>query len=389
MKRKRIEYGLLALFVLFLLFSFSERYLLSLILLLMALIAVAYIFTSIMLKDLSVQASVKESCVQNEDVCFRFHINGKLRIPLIRGIRLHMELSNPFMNEGTKQEVLLEFGYGCRDYDWIRKAESVGSMKLHVTKVEIVDLFELVSREISPCNDASTVVYPKLIATEIAFSDHSLGFSENEGIAENAHGNDRNEVLNYREYVPGDDIRNIHWKLSAKTDEIFVRETANTHHYDVLLMADIGFMKGERKAEREEINMVVTCFYSLAEKLSEYKIPFCLGFCTERGIDIREIRSRSDLDNVSSECLQYTLLETYGKGISYFDMNHYENIFSKLIYISNGPVLNLNLVNGKMTGVIIDVDQSYEKMMAVSSGSFQFMQIPSHLKEDAQVKIIC
>lgn len=389
MKRKRLEYALLALFVLFLLFCFSERYLLALLLLLMVLIAISYFFTGTMVKDLNVQASVKENFVQNEDVSFHFHVDGKLRIPLIRGIRMHIELSNPLMNEMTRQEVLLEFGYGCRDYDWIQKADAVGTLHLHVTKVEIVDLFGLVSREIGSCNDVSTIVYPVWLYAEIAFSEHSFGFSENEGIAENTHGNDRNEVLNYRDYIPGDDIRNIHWKLSAKTDEIFVRETANTHHYDVLLMNDIGFMRDDKKAEREEINMVITCFYSLAEKLVEYKIPFCIGACSESGIDIREIQNRNDLERICAEFLQYTLPETYGKGISYFDMNHYENIFSKLIYVSSGPALNLSLLNGKMSGVIIDVEQSFNEIMAGSSGSFQFMQIPSHLKEDAEVKIIC
>lgn len=389
MKRKRIEYILLALFVLFLLFCFSEKYLLSLLILLAVLVAVSYFFTGSMVKDLELNASVKESCVQNEAVSFHFHINGKLRIPLIRGIHLYMEVSNPLMNEVSEHEVLLEFGNGGRDYEWIRKAEMVGTMQLHIKKAELVDLFGLVSRQISSCNDVSTVIYPRWIHAEIAFTEHSLGFSENEGIAENMHGNDRNEVLNYRDYMPGDDIRNIHWKLSAKTDEIFVRETANTHHYDVVLLNDIGFMKNGETAKKEEINMAITCFYSLAEKLVESKIPFCIGICTENGIEISEIQNRNDLDRVTAQGLRYVLPKTYGNGISYFDLNHYENIFSKLIYISNGPALNLSLLNGKITGAVIDVNDSYSEIMAASSGSFQFMQIPSHLKEDAQIKIIC
>lgn len=389
MKRKRIEYALLALFILILLFCFSEKYLLALLAILFIIIVLSYIFTKAMTNELTLHVSVKESCSLNDDVHFQFHIDGNLSMPVCKGMKITTELTNILINEVKEQEILLEFGYGCRDYTWTKKADSVGVLRLHVKKVEIMDLFGLVNQPIQLCNDASIKVYPKWINTEISFSEESFGYLENEGIVENTHGNDRNEILNYREYIPGDDIRNIHWKLSAKTDEIFVRENANTHHYDILLMNDIGLHNGKKIPDKNEINMCVSCIYAIAQKLVEYRLPFCLGACTDAGIEIHEIQNQNDFDRVCAEYLQYSLPQNYGNGLSYFDLNHYENIFSRLIYISSSKNENFSLVNGKISGVIIDIEKELKEIMISSSGSFSFVQMPTELREDAIMKLIC
>ena len=389
MKQKRIEYALLALFILILLFSFSEKYLLVLLILLFIIMVMSYFLTRSMMNALTLHVSVKESCSLNEDVHFHFHIDGNLALPISKGLKIKLVLTNTFVNEANEHEILLEFGYGCRDYTWTQKTDSVGTLRLHVKKAEIMDLFGLVSQPVSLCNDASTTVYPKWINTEFSFSQESFGYLENEGIVENIHGNDRNEILNYREYIPGDDIRNIHWKLSAKTDEIFVRETANTHHFDVLLLNDIGSDNGNKKPSKSEINMCISCFYATAQKLVEYKVPFCIGICMDSGIEIHEIQNQNDLDKTCAECLQYTLPRNYGNGLSYFDLNHYENVFSRLIYVSSGKTDNFSLVNGRISGVIVSIEKEFSEITISSSGSFSFVQMPVELKEDAIMKLIC
>lgn len=52
-------------------------------------------------------------------------------------------------------------------------------------------------------------------------------------------GNDVREVQQYREYQAGDSMRSIHWKLSAKSDELWVKEYSKADEHRVGLFLDL------------------------------------------------------------------------------------------------------------------------------------------------------
>ena len=53
------------------------------------------------------------------------------------------------------------------------------------------------------------------------------------------HGGGFSEIHDLREYRPGDSLRDIHWKLSAKTDKLVVREAQEPDRRNVLLTLDL------------------------------------------------------------------------------------------------------------------------------------------------------
>ena len=56
---------------------------------------------------------------------------------------------------------------------------------------------------------------------------------ESDRSADSRRGNDPGEVRAIREYVPGDPVRNIHWKLSEKTDKLLVKGARQPYHGSV------------------------------------------------------------------------------------------------------------------------------------------------------------
>ena len=56
--------------------------------------------------------------------------------------------------------------------------------------------------------------------------------------ASNRRGEDRSEVYQLREYRPGDDIRQIHWKLSSKLDELILKEASQPESRSLLVFWD-------------------------------------------------------------------------------------------------------------------------------------------------------
>lgn len=389
MTQSRIEYAVLTIstFVLFLLFS--QRFLLVLTLVLLVLPFIAFGIVKEQKEHISLSMQVKETAVQKDQVEFHVHVENTSRFNLTRGICLTLQVSSTVVSEVKRERVLLEFDGKQSEYVLSEKAEDCGEFRLHIEKAQVVGLFGLVAMRFPSCRDVSTLVYPQWIQSEVVFANQATGFSEDTGAPKNTRGNDRSEVLDLREYVVGDDVRNIHWKLSSKMDTLFVKEAGNSYHYDVLLLNDIGFTKEGESITREELNTDMAVMFSLAETLVDQKVPFCIGSVSEQGIALSEIQNENDLDRCMKNLFSTPLPEECGKGISYFSLDHYEDIFSRVLYTTSGKVShNLHSLNGKVSAAIISVEDGQSQVEMISIGSVQFMQIPAHLESGTRIKVI-
>ena len=45
------------------------------------------------------------------------------------------------------------------------------------------------------------------------------------------------EIYDLKTYYPGDDIRHVHWKLSAKTGEVLLKEGSHNSSFETVLSA--------------------------------------------------------------------------------------------------------------------------------------------------------
>lgn len=74
------------------------------------------------------------------------------------------------------------------------------------------------------------------------------------------------EVHELREYRPGDPLRDVHWKLSAKTDKLIVREAQQPEQVRALITLDLGL-------PRERADRVLDALTWLSDRLLEAETP--------------------------------------------------------------------------------------------------------------------
>jgi len=103
-----------------------------------------------------------------------------------------------------------------------------GVYRLDAPAVRQRDPLGLVSTAVAVDPACEFVVYPQVYD----LADRHVGrlFSD-ENVAE------RQEFDRLREYVPGDPLRNVHWKSSAKRDDFFVMEFAPTERTETVTIA--------------------------------------------------------------------------------------------------------------------------------------------------------
>lgn len=98
----------------------------------------------------------------------------------------------------------------------------VGRVEINVTEFVAWDWLGICSMEIPAHKDAGVVVTPEIAPVEEDLTTCVEDFpDENET---KKRGTDINPDFEIREYVPGDELKSIHWKLTAKTGRTMVRE---------------------------------------------------------------------------------------------------------------------------------------------------------------------
>ena len=149
-----------------------------------------------------------------------------------------------------------------------------GTTMLTVTRARLYDWLHVFSLRL-PCEETKKcTVLPDTFLMEILVDNTDGDAADAPENTPDRPGDDLSELYALREYAPGDEIRLIHWKLSAKTDEVLVRVGSRTGDRRLLLFWD----RTETVPEPAARDALAECVVSAAQALSAQKIPFSVGW---------------------------------------------------------------------------------------------------------------
>lgn len=166
-----------------------------------------------------------------------------------------------------------------------------GSLICTVTKPRIYDYLGLFRFYLDCPQPHTLVVYPKPIPIELPglskFRVRTYKPKWGGGFAEN------HEL---RQYIPGDNIRQIHWKLSAKTGSLILRQPMEPLHSRLLLQMDLCGTPAEldRKLGR---------LLWAGQTLLDRDLPFTLQVMTGEGIRTFRVSTADDLKRMMEQLL--------------------------------------------------------------------------------------
>ncbi len=96
-------------------------------------------------------------------------------------------------------------------------------------------------------------------------------------------GEDRSQVFEVREYRDGDDIRNVHWRLSSKLDLLMVKEFSRPIEESCTVLLESSLAAGVSPEEiKKRADRLLGEFLSLASFLLESEQPFEVTFYSAR-----------------------------------------------------------------------------------------------------------
>lgn len=145
-------------------------------------------------------------------------------------------------------------------------------------------------------------------------------------------GNDASEVFALRDYVPGDSLKQIHWKLSSKRGQLIVRDASFPVEKSLLLFWD----KNTAETEPEEMDAMAECAASVSQEILNLGYRFTLGWTEGRGIAFEQIEAEEDLLRAIPQMVKHGPDRT-GETALYEETFGTAGRFGKVIYLAKTP----------------------------------------------------
>lgn len=114
-----------------------------------------------------------------------------------------------------------------------------GRLTVSADCISIVDLLGIVELKTKVRQSADCIIMPYGEEDDIrALNIYANGVSEASESKEK--GYDFSEISGIREYIPGDKLQNIHWKLSVKRDEMMVKERVSVSAMQLNIVVELS-----------------------------------------------------------------------------------------------------------------------------------------------------
>lgn len=228
------------------------------------------------------------------------------KIPLGRTV-MWLELTNTVTGEQQKKRVSFK-GNG----QWTLESLYCGCIECQVMGAWCYDLFGVLPVHVPYKAKKRIVIMPDTFPVEI---ETMLSYTDLDDCLEydpERKGADRTETFQIRDYVPGDSLQQIHWKLSSKLDKLIVREPSLPLDHELMVFLD----KNRGEMQPAEADALMEAVTSVCQGLSEERQPFRLVW-NEDVIVTYEVSNKDQLPEAIA-----SMLKSHGakNGISGYDL---------------------------------------------------------------------
>lgn len=305
-------------------------------------------------------------------------------------IHLELEIQYRMFQKTVRRALILPLQGAQTTYRLPVDAGYCGEASAVCINAEVCDLLKLFRWKTEFFREKRTVIWPRRVNLVVEPAKNTIGLPEHEGLLQNRKGNDPREVFDIREYLPGDDVRSIHWKLSGKLDDLIVREASDPTHYHTAILPDLGLLQGAEPVSREELNRAVAVGASICGKLLETGSPMCMLLLNGKGLEVRKISSRKEWENILLQWLGTGVPQKAGTALQYFKLEHMEQYFSRLLILTAGKYSeSVKPLKGKIGISIVEAVKDVSFTHTVLGEGCEVTELPSEWTENEHYRIYC
>lgn len=175
-------------------------------------------------------------------------------------LTVYMHMESQMLIKDMKTEHLSIKPFGRKRFHFNVQALFRGKYDIGISKIVIRDFLNLMSFSLLPGETKNIRVYPRILPLDELAVPY-VRISDNEYLSRKK---DRggNEIQNIRDYMYGDSLKKIHWKLSSKHNKLLTKETIAYPEKEIIIIINLEKFKGAAeevlKAEDGTIEVLIS-----------------------------------------------------------------------------------------------------------------------------------
>lgn len=256
--------------------------------------------------------------------------------------------------------------------------ELCGEYIISSASIICYDVFGICSVKSDSSFSCRVQVMPERPEINVNYSQVSKVRQEKGTFSVSRRGNDVTEVYALRDYVSGDEMKTVHWKLSSKTKKLIVKEYSDSTHFDTIVLFDIALSAKGTQINKKLLSAAVGAAAGLSKALGNAQCSHTAAFVFNGSLVSVPVESEISAEDFISLFIAHPLPETNGNACQFFLAKKLENEYENLVYFTVGsfpPELALIPENINLNAVLI-TDNEGQPSVSQHGKSKTLVEIP-------------
>lgn len=246
-------------------------------------------------RRVTLRLTARELAPKRRSVTAELAIKNETPFSLMQ-LRCRMRLENRLTGEITEHPVAVSLPpFGSKKVSLSIGSRHCGQILLTTGRARAADLFGLISFPTTLRGRALTTVLPTTFPLRLHTGFLNLALEESEEYDPHRAGEDVSELYQIRDYHEGDSLRQVHWKLTSKYNNLMIREPGRPIKRSLLLLFDLRRPSGTAP-HPSCFDAAAEVAVSLSQALLDEGIVHTVAWETEEGpIERRTVANIDDL----------------------------------------------------------------------------------------------
>lgn len=237
----KIIYGILVIIVFWFLLVYPGYLPVIIFLFFIILPMVLWALSIYMYANIQMECHVEETlCHKDQGMELKIRVKNRCFVPLSRA---ELAVSYEYPNHSKSNfEKFTIWSDSRSEKSFSEKIHTpyAGKLNIRVEQFVLYDYFSLFKRKKRIDYSKIVTVYPTLNKLNLVVEQKRyVNTLDSETYSDSIHGDDPSEIFGIREYIPGDKIQHIHWKLSSRSDELVIKEFSQPVTYPAIILIDL------------------------------------------------------------------------------------------------------------------------------------------------------
>ena len=289
------------------------------------------VMLSVAAKRVRFDYEMRESCIRGQALQITMNASVKPRF-LVGSVQVVMDVENSTFHKIHRKKFQFKDLTGSEHvYDFV--SSDSGRIDAHVKSVRLIDIFGVCSISVNYPKFSESIVSPVLYEDATVTVGRGRTSSSGE-ISLPEKGYDNSEIFGVRDYVSGDSLRAIHWKLSSRFDTLKTKEFGSSYDHQTLILVDMSRFKGGAKASDEQLNAVLDTAISISHSLKESGYLHSIGWFDEGTFRSSEVSDGETFVGAVSALMSIKVSEQDEKCLLFLSRVPESAAFNKIIYVT-------------------------------------------------------